>query len=145
VQLGRELTEHAASKPPMLHIIRGDATLKLGDDTCRCKLAANPARMMRLQHTYWILRKARLRLIEVKAEDRIIFSRTSRPQPSPKNSPRTWPTHEREVEERMKPILDMMSAYNLVDFRFWLEFAAVLFVATVGRETFFQQWLGSSR
>jgi hypothetical protein len=50
----------------------------------------------------------------------------------------------REVEERMKSMFDVMSAYNLIDFKFWLENAAVLFVATVGRDAFFQQWLGSS-
>ena len=44
----------------------------------------------------------------------------------------------------MNPVLDMMSAYNLIDYKFWLETAAVLFVATVGRDTFFKQWLGSS-
>ena len=44
----------------------------------------------------------------------------------------------------MKPILDMMSTYNLVDYKFWMEIAAVMFVATVGRDAFFQQWLGSS-
>jgi hypothetical protein len=43
----------------------------------------------------------------------------------------------------MTSILDMMTAYNLVDFKFWLEIAAVFFVATVGRDAFFQQWLGS--
>ena len=45
----------------------------------------------------------------------------------------------------MKSILDMMRAYNLIDFKFWLEIAAMLFVATVGRDAFLQQWLGSSR
>ena len=44
----------------------------------------------------------------------------------------------------MKPILDMMRAYNLIDFKFWMEIAAVLFVTTVGRDAFLQQWLGSS-
>ncbi|MGA2701429.1 MAG: hypothetical protein ABSH35_10050 [Isosphaeraceae bacterium] len=44
----------------------------------------------------------------------------------------------------MKSMFDVMSAYNLIDFKFWLENAAVLFVATVGRDAFFQQWLGSS-
>ncbi len=44
----------------------------------------------------------------------------------------------------MKPIVDMMSAFNLIDFKFWLEIAAVLFVATVGRDAFLQQWLGGS-
>ncbi len=44
----------------------------------------------------------------------------------------------------MKSILDMMSAYNLIDFKFWLEIAAVLFVATEGREAFLQQWLSGS-
>ena len=45
----------------------------------------------------------------------------------------------------MNSVLDMMSDYNLIDFKFWLEIAAVLFVATVGRDAFLQQWLGSSR
>ncbi len=45
----------------------------------------------------------------------------------------------------MRPIIEMMNAYNLIDFKFWLETAAVMFVATVGRDAFFQQWLGSSR
>ncbi len=67
------------------------------------------------------------------------------PQPSPRISPRTWPTHKREVEERMNSILDMMSAYNLIDFKFWIEIAAMLFVMTVGRDAFLQQWLGGSR
>ncbi len=44
----------------------------------------------------------------------------------------------------MKSILDMMCAYNLIDFKFWLEIAAVLFVATVGRDAFLQQWLSGS-
>jgi len=44
----------------------------------------------------------------------------------------------------MKPILDMLNTYNLIDFKFWLEIAAVLFVATVGRDAFLQQWLGGS-
>jgi len=44
----------------------------------------------------------------------------------------------------MTSLLDMMSAYNLIDFKFWLELAAVFFVATVGRDAFFQQWLGST-
>jgi hypothetical protein len=44
----------------------------------------------------------------------------------------------------MTSILDMMRTYNLIDFKFWLELAAVLFVATVGRDAFFQQWLGGS-
>ena len=30
---GQELTEHTASKPALLQIIRGEATLTLGDDT----------------------------------------------------------------------------------------------------------------
>ena len=37
-----------------------------------------------------------------------------------------------------------MIAYNLTDYKFWLEIASVLFVATVGRDAFFQQWVGSS-
>jgi hypothetical protein len=44
----------------------------------------------------------------------------------------------------MKPMLDMMSSYNLIDFKFWLEIVAVVFVATVGRDAFLQQWLGGS-
>jgi len=43
----------------------------------------------------------------------------------------------------MTSILDIMSSYNLIDFKFWLETAAVLFVATVGRDAFVQQWQGS--
>ena len=66
------------------------------------------------------------------------------PQPSPRISPRAWPTHKREAEERMTSILDMMRTYNLIDFKFWLEIAAVLFVMTVGRDAFLQQWLGGS-
>ena len=30
------------------------------------------------------------------------------------------------------------------DFKFWIEIAAVLFVMTVGRDAFLQQWLGGS-
>ena len=45
----------------------------------------------------------------------------------------------------MTSILDVMRAYNLIDFKFWIEIAAMLFVATVGRDAFLQQWLGSSR
>lgn len=30
---GQELTEHTASKPALLQIVRGEATLTLGDDT----------------------------------------------------------------------------------------------------------------
>ena len=44
----------------------------------------------------------------------------------------------------MTSILDMMRTYNLIDFKFWLEIAAVLFVTTVGRDAFLQQWLGGS-
>jgi hypothetical protein len=44
----------------------------------------------------------------------------------------------------MTSILDMMSTYNLIDFKFWTEIAAVLFVLTVGRDAFLQQWLGGS-
>ncbi len=43
----------------------------------------------------------------------------------------------------MKSILDVAITYNLIDFKFWLEIAAVLFVVTVGRDAFFQQWMGS--
>ncbi len=43
----------------------------------------------------------------------------------------------------MKSIIDLMSAFDLIDFKFWLEIAAVMFVATTGRDAFFKQWLGS--
>ncbi len=36
----------------------------------------------------------------------------------------------------MTSILDMMRTYNLIDFKFWIEIAAVLFVMTVGRDAF---------
>ena len=204
---GQELTEHTASKPAILQIIRGEATLTLGDDTVerpgrrldphagrasprsqgqdsgghaalalevvsqpvgpdavmsqsqaipigldqfsrpgRWESTANPARMMRLHHISRFSRKRSPKLVvKVRAEGRILFRRTSRPQPSsPRISPEAWPTHKREAEERMTSILDMMSTYNLIDFKFWIEIAAVLFVMTVGRDAFLHQWLGGS-
>ena len=44
----------------------------------------------------------------------------------------------------MTSIFDMMRAYNLIDFKFWIEIAVVLFVMTVRRDAFLQQWLGGS-
>jgi hypothetical protein len=77
-------------------------------------------------------------------EDRFLISRPTHPQLSPQISPpQPWPNHKREAEEKMKSILDVMITYNLIDFKFWLEIAAVLFVVTVGRDAFFQQWMGS--
>ena len=37
---GQELTEHTASKPAILQIIRGEATLTLGDDTIEAQAGA---------------------------------------------------------------------------------------------------------
>jgi quercetin dioxygenase-like cupin family protein len=37
---GQELTEHTASKPAILQIIRGEAELTLGDDTIEAKAGA---------------------------------------------------------------------------------------------------------
>ncbi len=37
---GQELTEHTASKPAILQIIRGEATLTLGDDTLEAQAGA---------------------------------------------------------------------------------------------------------
>jgi len=37
---GQELTEHTASKPAVLQIIRGEATLTLGDDTVEVQAGA---------------------------------------------------------------------------------------------------------
>ena len=45
----------------------------------------------------------------------------------------------------MTSILDMMRTYKLIDdFKFWIAIAAVLFVMTVGRDAFLQQWLSGS-
>ncbi len=45
----------------------------------------------------------------------------------------------------MTSILDMMSSFNLIDYKFWTEIAALVFVVTVGRDAFMQQWLSGSR
>ena len=37
---GQELTEHTASKPALLQIVRGEATLTLGDDTIEAQAGA---------------------------------------------------------------------------------------------------------
>lgn len=37
---GQELTEHTASKPAIVQIIRGEATLTLGDDTVEAQAGA---------------------------------------------------------------------------------------------------------
>jgi len=37
---GQELTEHTASKPAILQVIRGEATLTLGDDTLEAQAGA---------------------------------------------------------------------------------------------------------
>jgi quercetin dioxygenase-like cupin family protein len=37
---GQELTEHTASKPAVLQVIRGEATLTLGDDTVEVQAGA---------------------------------------------------------------------------------------------------------
>ena len=82
--------------------------------------------------------------MKVKAEARILFSPTSLHDPPQRFPPQAWPTDKREAEERMRPLLETLNNFNLTDYKFWLEIASVLFVATVGRDTFFQQWVGSS-
>jgi quercetin dioxygenase-like cupin family protein len=37
---GQELTEHTASKPAIMQIVRGEATLTLGDDTIEAQAGA---------------------------------------------------------------------------------------------------------
>ena len=37
---GQELSEHTASSPAVIHILRGEAQLKLGSDTCEAREGA---------------------------------------------------------------------------------------------------------
>jgi quercetin dioxygenase-like cupin family protein len=50
---GQELSEHTASQPAIIHILRGDARLTLGDDTVEAAAGAWVHMPARLRHSVY--------------------------------------------------------------------------------------------